>query len=105
MSDKYILEGKKVIPCDLMTWAKWFETADRTVAKAEIGDSLVSTVFLGIDHSSGYGPPMLFETMVFGGSLDQKQDRYSRWEEAERGHEEMCKRVRDAMIKAGEEGK
>lgn len=26
---------------------------------------VVSTVFLGIDHSFGFGPPLLFETMVF----------------------------------------
>lgn len=39
----------------------------KTIFKDEIDDIIVSTVFLGIDHSFGVsGPPVLFETMVFG---------------------------------------
>ena len=48
MRDYYILEGKKTVPVDLMTWAKWFEaTKDRHVADEKIGDVRVSTVFFG----------------------------------------------------------
>jgi len=32
-------------------WATWFETGDRRVARKEIGDIAISTVFLGIDHN------------------------------------------------------
>lgn len=47
----------------------------------------VSTVFMPIDHGFGYdGPPIVFETMIFGGVFDGYQDRYSTWAEAERGH-------------------
>jgi hypothetical protein len=35
--------------------------------------------------------------MVFGGPLDQEQDRYSTWEDAEAGHAEMEKKVRAAL--------
>ena len=93
----YILEGKNPIESDLMTWGKWFETADRHVAKFEDKDIFISTVFLGIDHSFGDGPPVLFETMVFGGELDEEMNRYTTWEDAEKGHEEMVKRVMGSL--------
>lgn len=93
----YILEGKEIVPCeDVLTWAKWFEKAERHVADDTIGDVRVSTVFLGIDHQFGDGPPILFETMVFGGPLDEEQERCSTYEEAERMHLVMCERVRAA---------
>jgi len=87
INDKYILDGHEVKPVDLMAWAKWFETAERHVAKTKINDDVhVSTVFLGLDHSFGAGPPLLFETMIFGGEHDQYIDRYETWEQAEAGH-------------------
>ena len=50
-------------------------------------DIVVSTVFLGLDHRFlGEGDPILFETMIFGGSLDQWQDRYTSWTDAKLGH-------------------
>lgn len=91
MTGKYILDGKIPKPVsDLMEWAKWFETADRTVRKTEIGGVNVSTVFLGVDHSfEHYGKfePILFETMIFGGKHDGHMERYRTWDEAEIGHE------------------
>jgi len=88
MSDKFILEGHKVVYCgDLMKWAKWFETADRQVAKTNISDEIiVSTVFLGIDHNFLGKLPILFETMVFGGKLNEQMERYTTWQNAEEGH-------------------
>ena len=53
-------------------------------------------VFLGLDHSFGSGPPLLFETMVFGGPLDEEMDRYTTWDEAEAGHKAMVKRVQES---------
>jgi hypothetical protein len=50
----------------------------------------VSTVFLGLDHAWGKGPPMLFETMIFGGEHDQYQERCSTWEQAEEMHRRAC---------------
>jgi len=46
----------------------------------------VSTVFLALDHCWDSGHPVLFETMIFGGLLDQEQYRYHTWEEAVVGH-------------------
>src|SRR5574337_937816 len=68
------------VPCDLKTWAGWFETADRSVAHDTIGDVRVSTVALGIDCAVREGKPELFETMVFGGPLTQKMERYATWD-------------------------
>lgn len=89
MSDKYILEGRTPVRCDdLYKWARWFENgAARRVAFDHVGDGLtVSTVFLGLDHNWGEGPPQLFETMIFGGPHDEYQERYSTWDEAVHGH-------------------
>jgi hypothetical protein len=95
MTDRYILDAsnKPVICPDLFDWAYWFETADRHVALDRQGDVEVSTVFLGLDHQFGIGPPLLFETMVFGGPLNEEQQRYSTWEEAVDGHQAMMKRA------------
>ena len=91
----YILDGHTPVACDdFMAWATWFESADRRVARTDLdGGVFVSTVFLGMDHQWGNGPPLLFESMVFGGPLDQEQDRYSTWDEAERGHAAMVRRA------------
>jgi hypothetical protein len=82
-----------------MEWGKFFQDTDaRRVARDDISaDVYVSTVFLGLDHQFGSGPPLLFETMVFGGTLDQEQERYLTWAEAEQGHKEMVERVRLAL--------
>ena len=52
----------------------------------------VSTVFLGIDHNFGDGPPILYETMVFG-LEDEYQCRYETRVEAESGHDRTVKMV------------
>jgi hypothetical protein len=93
----YILQNKEAIPVeDILEWAKWFETANRHVRQDTIGKVRISTVFLGLDHQ--WHPnerPLLFETMIFGGEHDEYQDRYTTWEEAERGHEEALNMVKN----------
>lgn len=96
---RYILDGRTPQPAEsLEAWARWFENAERHVADLRDGDIRVSTVFLGLDHNWGSGPPLLFETMVFGGPLDGEQDRCSTWEHAERMHREMAERVTMAVL-------
>lgn len=96
----YILDGHRPVRCDdLMLWGAWFQEHDRRVASTRIHGVWVSTVFLGLDHNFGRGPPVLFETMVFGGEMDQEMRRYRTWDEAERGHREMCALVRRAKRK------
>ncbi len=104
MAYKYILNGKTPVPVDdAIEWARWFGEANtddkRRVARTTIDDTEVSTVFLGLDHGFGLSEgPLLFETMVFGGPLDQEQCRYGTWEDAENGHELMVQRVKAFLL-------
>ena len=102
MMDRYILDGTQPVPCaDLLTWRRWFETADRTVAKTQVApDVEVRTVFLGVDQSWHGGPPLLFETSVFGGPLDGETECYSTWSQAEEGHASLCAEVQAALALA-----
>lgn len=95
----YILNGKTPVPADLMTWAKWLEASrdERVVAKTKVGTSLISTVFLGLDHQYGDGPPLLFETLVFEGQNDGDMWRCSTWEEAEKQHADAVELVKKSM--------
>lgn len=95
MSIHYILKDKKPVATDAITWAKWFAEADRVVAKTQIGEVGISTVFLGLDHQYGSGPPLLFETMIFGGPFDGETYRCSSWAEAEVIHKDMEKKIND----------
>lgn len=73
-------------PISLEQWARELE-ANRRVAWDDLGKlGVVSTVYLGLDHSFGGGPPLIFETMVFGGPMDEFMDRYSTEEQALGGH-------------------
>ena len=87
---RYILDanGQPVEEADLFKWAEWLESADeRHVADEQLTNGVwVSTVFLGLDHSFGAGPPLLYETMIFGGPHDQYQERYATRAEALAGH-------------------
>jgi hypothetical protein len=94
---KYILDDHgNPKPCDnLIRWGEWFGTHKRIVKQEKVGGSEVSTVFLGLDHNfSDEGPPVVWETMVFGGELDQEMDRCSgNKEQAEAMHVRMVERV------------
>lgn len=84
---RWILRDKKPVQVGLGTWAEWFENHNnRIIARDQIGEVVVSTAFIGIYHSFMGGPPLLFETMIFGGEHDGYQDRYTTWDEAVEGH-------------------
>lgn len=60
----------------LKDWASFYMDSDKRIVKQEIvHNSKISTVFLAFDHQFGKGPPILWETMVFGGKLDGEQNR------------------------------
>jgi hypothetical protein len=72
---------------------------ERHVAITRFGDVEVSTVWLGLDHNFGLsGPPIIYETLVFGGKLDGEMDRYSNRVAALAGHDQLVARVRDAEM-------
>lgn len=93
MKMKWILDdaGNPIEEPDVLKWAVWFEThgKEKIVQHDNLpGGILVSTVFLGINHNWGSGPPILWETMIFGGKWDKEeyQERYHTKEEALEGH-------------------
>jgi len=99
----WILNDKcEHVEVDLETWARWFgqDNNRRKIESTMIGEALISTVFIGIDHNYlGKGPPILYETMVFGGPLDGNMDRYFSREQAIRGHKAMVEQVKAKEIK------
>jgi hypothetical protein len=61
----------------------------------EVGESRVSTVWLGMNHGHDEGLPVIFESMVFGGESDDYCERYTAETEAKAGH----KRIVEALKK------
>jgi hypothetical protein len=106
----YILDDNNnpVPVSDILVWGRWFEEASvsrrRIVASDFLGATLVSTVFLGIDHGFSWeaGPPLLFETMIF---YDQDYGdemgtwRYSTWTQAVAGHDQALMVAREQLAK------
>lgn len=96
MTDKYILVGvTPVQEPDLQKWGEWMERVhSRRVARTKMSrDTDVSTVFLGLDHSFGGTGPIVFETMVFGGTLDGETSRSGTFKQSVEQHLEMVNRV------------
>jgi hypothetical protein len=98
----YILDADnhvvKIADNDFTTWGKFMSGSQRHVAVTEIDDQTsVSTVFLGIDlRIYGNGPPLLFETMIFGGPLNENLWRYSSYDDAQTGHAMAVAKARTA---------
>jgi hypothetical protein len=88
MSRYYDVDGN---PLEMLEWAEMFEKRPENgdwwqIGRTQIGDVSVSTVWMGLDHNWGDGPPLIFETMVFGGPLSDECERYTTKEEAREGH-------------------
>lgn len=84
MSSYYDMDGK---PIERMDWIKRFVDDDARRIGSEDRDGVhVSTVYLGLNHAWDDGPPLIFETMIFGGDHDEYQERYSTKAQAEEGH-------------------
>jgi hypothetical protein len=102
MSDKYILVGKEVIEePDAVKWATWLHenSEKRIVGRKEFSNGyVVSTGFLGLDQNFSEGEPLLFETMIFSPTKEHLyQERYSTYDQAERGHEEAVAATTEAI--------
>lgn len=91
----YILKDKVPVAASEGVYLDRSKEENWVVKKTEIDKAVVvSTVFLGIDHSIfGGAAPLLFETMIFGGPLNEYLTRCATWEEAETMHEKACLRA------------
>jgi len=85
-------EEKNVVPLPEGKYPD-FSKSNRVVNQTNLSEKgeevLVSTVFLGLDHSFGLNKekgPLIFETMIFGGRYDQYQMRYHTYKEAQEAH-------------------
>lgn len=101
----YLLNVDKPEPTDMMTWAQMLEEKSNHlwVTRLKKGKKrvTVSTVFLGLDHSfMAKGPPILFETMIFG-LVDEDgyeyQWRYGDYYHAQFGHKEAVQTAVEQM--------
>lgn len=93
--NRYLLDpnGKPYQVLDLIEWATGFEKLNRRVAQDKIGDVSISTIFLGFDHSWDGPPPVLWETMIFGGEHAEYQMRYTTIDAALEGHKAAVRLV------------
>lgn len=67
------------------------------VAITYVGGIRVSTMFLSVNLGFNKDkPPVLFETMVFGGALNNRTERYYTWADAEIGHRQIVADVEEA---------
>lgn len=82
---------------NLITWGEYYENRMRLAEQGNdpflVGREYfangyeLSTVFLSLDHDYTFrGPPILFETMLFGGEESEVLARYATWQLAEEGH-------------------
>ena len=110
----YILDGHEPKKVSFEEFAAWKMADDEAykqgqkskcqVACTVIGPARISTVFLSLPPIGPRGTcDYFFETMIFGGPLDQEQFRYKTWSQAEAGHAVACGLVRQALAGAGEE--
>ena len=97
-TDHYGMDGEHITFC---RWGRLFEdgypNGNRIIGKTSIGNRwLVSTVWLGLDHSFGHGPPLIFETMVFrpGKWSEHECIRHATLKEAQEAHEATVRRWR-----------
>jgi hypothetical protein len=89
---------------ELIPLEEWVDLLDddeyRRVASTHVGRWLVSTVWLGLDHSLFGNMPLIFETMVFDESAegsgkyrDVEMQRYTTECQALLGHDVMVQKV------------
>jgi hypothetical protein len=92
MESYFVLDerGEPRVERDLDRWTRWFEQADRSVARTVVSPEVtVLTTFRAVDESMPPGStelPCLFETRVFGGVLDGTEGQHRTRAEAQAAH-------------------
>ena len=95
----FILEGHTPIrEPDIFKWAEWFNHCDRLIALDILPDVRISTIFLGVDFDLDDNGPILFETMISGGSRDHEKTRYRTWRQALDGHRRIVYEIFAAAV-------
>ena len=96
MSDYYDKQGQSLT---LFEWAALVARHDpaykRVLETTLTNGRWVSTVWVGLNHQFGTGPPLIFETMVFpkeGDFSELDMARYGTIQEAQTGHDVMVQK-------------
>lgn len=105
LADRFMVPDEHDVPrvCGLKEWTDWFvKNGGNQVALDQVGDTMVSTVFIGTRTLKHV---VLWETMIFGGPLDQRQERYDTKQAALRGHAGAIAMAREADEELGRDGR
>ena len=101
MPDLYVLDsaGRPVREHDVLAWAAWLKATDVVIAADDVGDVVVSTVFLAQNrdmrrHKDPNRAPVLWETLVSWPGGATRQDRYASREAALAGHARWVEQLR-----------
>ena len=100
-SEYFVRDASTATGARPATWEEWRDArilddeAAKRIAKDAVGEAEVSTVFLGLDHAFDDGPPVLWETMIFGGEHSEDQWRYTSEQAARVGHERIVQALRE----------
>ncbi len=101
MDEHYYIydDAGQPVATDVTTMARWLTDERRRLVFDKVGKMEVSTVFLGINHQWNEGPPVLWETMVFGlrDDMDEIQLRYTSQADAIKGHKRTCDEMRAVL--------
>lgn len=91
-----------VSPCSVEEWAQDFEAerGGKRIRLDDVGRVRVSTIFFGVDTAVD-GPPLVFETMIFGGAHDRWTTKTSTQAEAEQAHATALAMVKGNTAKHG----
>lgn len=99
MSYAYVLNDElKAIAVDYKGLEEYLKNNGdpvKHIAFNYVGNILISTIFLSVNCQWKQGePPLVFETMVFGGKFDEHQTRYSTYEQAVAGHQAIVEIIK-----------
>ena len=93
----YDYDGK---PINTEEWLEFWK-GNRVIQQDDYDRGRISTVYIGLDQSFGLGgPPLIFETMIFGGKFHGHEWRAATREEALKNHMAAYQLMRDARGKA-----
>lgn len=82
-------------PISFGEWSERHSRGDWRVAQDRLGEAWVSTIWNGIDAGPLDEPPVIFETVIFGGPYDRYEWGYSTEVEAKAGHERVVEALRE----------
>ncbi len=75
-------------PMTTKEWAiAYGDVEARTIGDDSLEGQHISTVWRGLDRQVGEGPPLIFETMIFGGPHNGYCEHYPTEREALTGHQ------------------